>query len=115
MLLFWLKPFDFPDRTALCLSRCRTSATAQGRAWQPVLEAGWVFFPLGSAAVIPQRVVAGTLGFLCTVDAAPYILIVTYAQTTLSQMGFRALARAAWLASFIPVVPQGRKKANGGR
>lgn len=110
MLLFWLKPFDFPDRTApVPFEMQDLGYWLKAELWQPVLEAGWVFFLLGllrfyRAGSWPVRLASSVLW-----TAAPYILIVTYAQTHAFPKWAFALGSAAWLASFIPVVRKAGK------
>lgn len=105
MVVFWLKPFDFPDPNVPVPTELQDFAFwLRAEAWQPVLEFGWIVFLLGFLRFYqkgswPVRLAASVLW-----TAAPFILIVLYAQIhAFPKWGF-ALGCLAWVGSFYPVL-----------
>ncbi len=101
MLLFWLKPFDFPDRTApVPFEMQDLSYWLKAEFWQPVLEAGWVVFLLGFMSFFAAGSWPVRLASAVALTAAPGALIAAYVQyNAFPYWGFAAGA-ALWLLPF---------------
>lgn len=111
MVLFWLKPYNFPDPNIPVPSELQDLPYwLKAELWQPVLELGWIMFLLGflrfyATGSWPVKLTASVAW-----TAAPYILIVAYAQVHAFPKWAFALGCVAWVASFYPVLSKAGKK-----
>lgn len=81
MLLFWLKPFDFPDRNAPLPRETQDFAFwLRAMLWQPPLEAAWIAALLGLAEWMRKGALGLKLVTSVAWAAAPVFLIVAHAQ-----------------------------------
>lgn len=103
-LFFWLKPFDFPERNAAFPREAQTLLFwTKVMLWQPPLEAGWIAFLLGLVAwfrsgSLPLRMAGGVAW-----TAAPFLLMISYAQFKVFSKPGLALGSALWLGLFVPL------------
>jgi hypothetical protein len=110
MLLFWVKPFDFPDRIAAVPPEMQDFGYwLKAELWNPVLEAGWVFFLLAllrfyRSGSWPVRLASSVLW-----TVAPYVLIVAYARPVSFPKWAFAFGSGIWLASYFPVIRRAGK------
>ena len=107
MVLFWLKPFDFPDADAAVPREMRDLGYwLKAELWQPLLEAGWIVFLLGLLRYFrrgswPVRLASAVLW-----TAVPFIVLAAYAQARAFPKPALAAATAAWMALFIPLLKE---------
>ncbi|MBI3552958.1 MAG: hypothetical protein HY077_10625 [Elusimicrobia bacterium] len=101
MLLFWLKPFDFPDRTAPIPYEMQDFAYwLKAELWQPVLEGGWVVFMLGLLQFFASGTWPVKLATAVLLTASPFILIGAYAQMHAFPYWAFAAGCSVWLVPF---------------
>jgi hypothetical protein len=101
VLLFWWKPFDFPDRAAPVPYEMQDLAYwFKAESWQPVLEAGWVVFLLAYLSLFSRGTFPLRLMCAIALTAAPGALLASYVQIKTFAYWGLAAGFAAWLAPF---------------
>ncbi|MHB2025726.1 MAG: hypothetical protein ACYCPQ_03665 [Elusimicrobiota bacterium] len=104
LAFYWLKPWNFPDLNApFPVEPMGLWFWTKVMLWQPPLELAWIIFLLGLSSWLREGSFIFKLACGAAWTAAPFILIVLYAQNPQFSTWTFDLLLAAWVIPFYPL------------